>query len=97
MLGLGTQDAGTGGMKSAQGQPLHSASQKMVDPFFHLAGCLIGEGDRQDAIGTDAADSYQVSHAVSDDPGLARTRACHNKHRALDSLDGFLLSWIEVS
>ena len=72
------------------------ATDELLDSLPHLTGGLVGEGDRQDAMRTDAADVDEVGRPVSDYPRLARPRAGDDEHGALDGLNGLPLGRIET-
>ena len=63
-------------------RPLACGAQQPLDPGLHLAGGLVGEGDRQDAVGTHAQGVDQVGDAVGEDAGLARAGAGQHQRRA---------------
>ncbi len=50
-------------------------AHQLFDPLLHLAGRLVGEGDRQQLAGVDPPLLNQVGDTVGDHPGLARAGA----------------------
>lgn len=65
--------------------------QQPGDALLHLAGGLVGEGDRQHVPGRDADLAHQVGDASGDDAGLARARARQDQQRAVHVGGGSLL------
>ena len=94
---VSAQDAGTNSMKSAQGQIAYGTANQLVQPLFHCAGRLVGEGNGHDAEGANATNSGEVSDTVSDNPGLATAGTGQDKHRPLNRLHGFPLCRIKLS
>ena len=52
-----------------------TALEQAADPFLHLPGRLVGEGDGGDVARRQAALPHQVGDLAGDDPGLARAGA----------------------
>jgi hypothetical protein len=65
------------------------------DPFLHLPGCLVGEGQRQDTGGRDVL-AEQVGDPVGQDPGFAGSCTCNNEARTVDGQIRFLLCFVQV-
>ena len=97
VLGLAAQDAGAGGMEGAQADPLGALAQQVEHPAFHLAGGLVGEGDRQDLVGAHAQLADQVGDALGEHAGLAGAGAGQHQHRPKPGGDSLLLLRVESS
>ena len=70
-------------------------SQEHGRPFLHFLGRLVGEGDRENAIGRDAM-ANQLGDAEGDHPSLARAGPRQDQQRSGKRLDGFFLRRVEV-
>ncbi len=70
-------------------------AQQGGDPLLHLARGLVGEGHRDDVLGTDAAVLDQVGNLACDHAGLAGACTGEHQKRAADVVTGFLLPGIE--
>ena len=64
-------------------------------PLLHFLGRLVGEGNRENAIGRDAM-ANQLGDAESDHPSLARAGPRQDQQRSGKRLDGFFLRRVEV-
>jgi quercetin dioxygenase-like cupin family protein len=93
---LATQDPDArlveGGDPHPVGQPV---PHQPADPLGHLAGGLVGEGDREDLERVDVVITDQVGDPVGEHPGLARPRTGDDEHRSLDGLDRLALRGVE--
>src|SRR5262249_11947771 len=70
------------------------------NPRFHLACGLVGEGYREDLLGSHASLSDEMDDTMSDDACLARSSARKHQDRtilALDSLDLLLIEAVACS
>ena len=66
-----------------------------LEPRLHLAGRLVGERHRQDAVGEDLLLFQQVRDPVRQYTGLAGPRTREDQHGAVGMLDGRALDVIE--
>ena len=89
-----TQDTQAHGMKSHDPHARASADQ-LLDTFSHLAGRLIGEGYRQNLIGTHAL-LDQVRDAVRHRRGLPAARARQDQQRSVNMGRRLALFWIQM-
>lgn len=71
-----------------------SICEKLLDAVFHLAGCLIGEGDHENALWWDLDFGDHVHSAVCERAGFAGTGTGEDQHRACDGCDCFALDRI---
>ena len=94
-LTVSAQNAGAHGVEGAHGDGLAAAEEQPVEAVPHLPGGFVGERDRQYLPGVHAAIPYQISDAVGDDAGLARTRTGDYEQRAFSSNDRLLLRLVE--
>jgi hypothetical protein len=84
------------GMESTHHEPGGGAlANQAFDPVAHLAGGLVGKGDREDLVGQDAAFLDQVGDAMGQDTGLTGARSGDDKNRPIDRLDGEALVGVE--
>jgi hypothetical protein len=71
----------------------------MADELFnalsHFGGSLVGEGDGEDGVRSNAALVDEIGDAVSDDTRLARARSGEYQHRPVDGHDSFTLLGIK--
>ena len=95
MMDIAAQDTATGGMEGGNQWGV-AATQQTLDPFCHLTGGLVGEGDGQDIPGTDAAVVNQMGDAVGNDTGLARACAGQDQKRPFAMQHGHFLGRVEV-
>jgi hypothetical protein len=75
-------------VKSREPHVLGLETQKLVHALAHLARRLVGEGDGEDALGSDATDPDQVGDPVGEDAGLSASRAGNHEERTLGRLHG---------
>ena len=71
-------------------------AEQVGNAAHHFAGGLVGERQQQDAVGGDAL-FEQVSDAIGERTGLARTGAGDDERRAGRRGDGGELLWIEFA
>ena len=71
-------------------------AQELVHTLGHLRGGLVGERDREDLVGANAALFNEIGDAVGDDAGLSRARAGQQQNGAIDGLDAFALLRVHV-
>ena len=81
-------------MKSHDPHARASADQ-LLDTFSHLAGRLIGEGYRQNLIGTHAL-LDQVRDTVRHRRGLSAARARQDQQRSVNMGRRLALFWIQM-
>ena len=79
-LGVAAQDAMADRVKRAAPKPGSVAADQVLHALHHLAGCLVGESQQQDAIDRDSL-LEQVRHAVGQRARLARARAREHQRR----------------
>ena len=84
------------GMECRQPHPVRVVAQQRLDPLAHLAGRLVGEGDRQHLIRGRVAVADEIRDAIRDDARLPRTRARENHHGSFGMQDRFTLFGIEL-
>ena len=72
-----------------------ACAHQLLDPFGHLAGRLVGEGDGENRVRRDADVFDQVSDAIGDDAGLAAAGPGQDQHRPFDGFDRLALLWIQ--
>ncbi len=72
-------------------QPLGHRPDDVGDPRAHLAGGLVGEGDRQQLPRPGAASGEDVRQPRRQHPGLAGAGARQHQHRPVDRLHGLAL------
>ena len=97
VFGFAAQHAGADGVKGAQGYAASAFAQQVDDAPFHLAGGLVGEGDRQDLVRPHAHRADQIGNPLGQDAGFARPRASQHQHGAKPRGDGLLLLLVETS
>jgi hypothetical protein len=90
------QDPNTRGVERGDPHLLRHGTDQASNAFAHLAGSLVGEGDRQYLEGRDTLVADQVGDPVREYPGLARTRSCHHQQRTLGMGDGLVLGRVET-
>ena len=64
-----------------------SGPEELLEACAHLAGRLVGEGHREDAVGRHAVGGDEVGDAVGDDARLAAARAGEHQEGAVDGRD----------
>jgi hypothetical protein len=88
------------GAEAVEGRELERLGRLLADHLLqalaHLVGGLVGEAERDDAAGRDAA-LEQVDDAVGDDPGLARAGAREHEERPLGGEDRGALIGVEAA
>jgi hypothetical protein len=94
--GILAEDANAEGVKS----PHHQAGggalpDQALDSVAHLARGLVGERDREDLLGQDAAFLNEVGDAMGEDACLAGPWTGYDEDRSVDRLDGESLVGIE--
>ena len=81
VLGLAPQDPHARRVEGADPHDPGAVADQGGDPLLHLAGGLVGEGDRQDRAGVRVPRREQVGDPVGQHPGLARPRAGDDQQR----------------
>ena len=84
-------DAQTGRVE--RGDPRGLDVQQSMHAILHLARRLVGEGDREDAVGRSAL-LDDVGDPVGDDAGLARTGTGDHQQRPFNAVDGLALAFV---
>ena len=92
---MSAQNAGAHGVEGAHSDGFAAAEQQPIEAVSHFPGGFIGERDRQYLPGVYAAIPYQISDAVGDDAGFARTGTGDYEQRALSSNNRLLLCLVE--
>ena len=94
--GLAAQDARARGVERRHPHAARDRPDELRDPFLHLVGGLVGEGDRQDRErrGADLVD--EVRETVGEDPRLAGPGARDHEDRAGRQRDRFELRRVEA-
>ena len=81
MVGLRPQHAGAHSVEGAHSHVVRHGANEAAQPFLHLPGRLVGEGDRHDAVGVDAILLNDMRNAMGDDARLAAAGARQDKQR----------------
>ncbi len=82
---VSAQEPRTHGMEGTRPHvPGHVRAHELLESSLELAGGLVGERDREDAIGRDPVLRQQVGDAVGDHPCLAAARAGEDQERPID-------------
>ena len=95
-VGVFAEHAQGGGVKCADERAAAGAACKPIDPFEHLIGSLVGEGDGEDGGGVDVAMADQPGDAVGDDAGFAGAGTGENEQRPAFVCHCFALLGVEV-
>ena len=82
-------------MEGADDRSAAAAAEQPLGALAHLAGGLVGEGDREDRAGSTPRSCDQPGDAVGDDPRLAGARAGEDQQRPVPVGDGGELVGIE--
>ncbi len=96
MFGVAAQHAGAQRMERAEPEALGGLAEDGGDPFAHLAGRLVGEGDGQDLVGEGAFGQQDMGEAGGQHAGLAGAGAGEHQQRAIDGFDRLALFGIEA-
>ena len=94
-LAVSSKDPGAEGVEGADGHLVSACPHEGGGALPHLAGGLVREGERGDAVGLYAAPVDEVGDAVGYDAGLAAAGACDDEHGAADRFDGLELPGVE--
>ena len=70
--------------------------EELPDPFRHLPGGLVREGDRQDLAGRHPAFADQIGDPVGQGAGLSGACPGDDQHRTLGSKDRLSLDVVEA-
>ena len=92
---MAAEDPHAHGVEGRDPDSLTGPAQDLVHAVPHLAGGLVGEGDRQDIPGIDLAFVDQVCDPVGDHPGLAAAGAGQDQDRTFCLEAGLLLLPVE--
>ena len=92
---LPAQDPGAGRVERRHPHLLGHRADEGADPFLHLVGGLVGEGDGQDGERRDLEVADQVGDPVGQHPGLARPGAGHHQDRPAGMGDGLPLHGVQ--
>ncbi len=68
---------------------------QLLDPFGHLAGCLVGERNRKNRIRRYPGALDEVRDAVGDDARFAAAGSGQDQHRPFDGLNRLALLWVQ--
>ncbi len=83
-------------MESADPHAAAAVAQLQVGARAHLAGGLVGEGHRQDAVGRHALDFIEPGDAVGEHAGLAGAGAGQDQIVARRRGDGLALCGVQI-
>jgi hypothetical protein len=72
-----------------------AVGNQLVHPLGHLGGGLLGEGERQDLLGTDGLGRDQVGDAAGEDGRLAGAGARDDEERPFAVADGLALRLVQ--
>ena len=86
-----SQDAVGQPVESADPHAAHRKAQKVLDPFAHLVGGLVGKGHGQNGIGRDFKRLDEIRDAVGQNAGFSAAGACQHQHRSGRGTHGFSL------
>ena len=89
------KDASAQSVERADPHPPGLLAQEPGDPVAHLAGGLVGEGNREDAVGRNSLMVDQVRNASGEDPSLPRSGPRQDEQRAFEVYDGLTLGFVE--
>jgi hypothetical protein len=82
-------------MKGADPQRADRLPEDLLQARAHLAGGLVGEGHRHDAVGRDALNLHQPGNAVHQHAGLAAAGAGQDQHGYERCGDRLALTFVE--
>ena len=94
--GLAPQDPGARRVERRDPHPVGDRTDEGSHPLLHLPRGLVGEGDRQDPEGRDAALGDQVRDPVGEDAGLARSGARDDEERTVGRGDRLVLDRVQA-
>ena len=94
-LGLAPKQPRGERVERADPESRRIAAEQPPDPVLHLAGGLVGEGDREDPIGRHAVPLDQRGDPGGEYARLARPRAGEHQHGTVHVLHRLLLGGIE--
>ena len=89
-VGMETQDAKADGVEGAAPELGEVAAEEVPDAAHHLLGGLVGEGEKEDAMGWEAVFD-EPRDAVGEGAGLAGAGACEDEGGAGRGGDGLVL------
>ena len=93
---VATQDLGADGVEGAEpGHALAPRPHERADALLHLAGGLVGEGDRQQLLRPRPARRDDMGDAGGQHTRLARARTRQHQHRAIHGLHRLTLFRVE--
>ncbi len=95
-LAVATQDAHADGVERAQPHAGGGAAEQHLDALAHLARRLVGEGDREDLLGTGALGGDDVGDAVGQHARLATAGAGEDQQGSVGGLDRAPLRLVEA-
>ena len=96
LLRVTAQHARAQRVERAEPQSLDRPAEDRADPLAHLAGRLVGEGDRQHLAREGAAGQQDMGEAGGQHAGLAGAGAGEHQQRAVHGLDGFALLGVQA-
>ena len=88
------QDAVANAVKGTHPQLPHWTLQRRFQPLPHFARRLVGEGQREQAVGRDAINRHQPLHPLHQHARLAAARPGNHPQGARRMGDGFALAFI---
>ena len=90
------QDAVANAVKSPHPQLPQRALQRRFQPLSHFTRCLVGKGQRQEAVRRHALNRHQPLHALHQHARLAATRSGNHPHGARRMGDRFALALVQA-
>ena len=82
LAGLGAKYPHAHGVERRYPHRAGPVADQIADPFLHLPGGLVGEGDGQDLAGLGATGGEQVGDPAGQHPGLTGTCTGHHQQRS---------------
>ncbi len=94
-VAIPAEDAGAHGVEGPQPHPADVGAEQLLHPAAHLPRRLVGEGYRQDLLGTHTAGGDDVGDAMGEHPGLATAGAREDQEGAVRGLHRLALGRVE--
>ena len=90
------EDAAAGGVEGEDPDRAGDSAEHVLEPFAHLPGGLVREGDGQDLLRLHSAGVDQMRDAVGEDARLARARSGNHEQGPLGGEDRLLLRRVQI-